>query len=216
MSGSSETWILSTGYCLSCSAAPPAFLPRTTACTLPPSALAISFAFVAISNETRRGWPWVCSMKTMTSFMCLDELSLMQEFEDFLCAGHGVGRFEDLALAAGGRRREREDFGLRTLGADRFVAADVGEGLDRDRLFLRAHDALKRRVTRLADRLGHARQQRQRRADFGIAVVGLALGAHGRPLDFELAGVRESRNPEVLRERSGHFARDRVGRLRAG
>ena len=66
-------------------------------------------------------------------------------------------RSRPLPRAGGGAKLSK--LGLRPVAADRQLQREIGERRWRDRLFLRAHDAFERRVSRFAERQGR-RQER--------------------------------------------------------
>ena len=68
-----------------------------------------------------------------------------------------------------------------------------------DRLLLRRHDPLERRVARLVDLLDHAHHGRRRRLDHLVAVVGQPLDRHAWPsVDRDLLGEGQLRQAQPL------------------
>ena len=95
------------------------------------------------------------------------------------------------------------------------VDAEVGQAQRLDRLLLRRHDPLERRVPRLVDLLDHADHRGQRRLDGVVAVVGLPVDADLRAVGLHLAGERHLRHAEPLGQHRRQRAHPRVGGLRA-
>ena len=85
--------------------------------------------------------------------------------------------------------------------------AEVGGGDLVDRLVLRRHDPLERRVAGLDHTGGHAHDRGQRRLDDVVAGLGLALDRDLAVADLDVLGERQRRPAEQL----GDLRRDRAG-----
>src|SRR5262249_18715788 len=95
------------------------------------------------------------------------------------------------------------------------VDPGVGDAQHFDRLLLRRHDPLERRVPWLVDLLDHADHGGQRSRHLVVAVVCLPVDGDGRPVDLHLAGQGELGDAEALGQHRGDHAHPGVGRLRA-
>ena len=140
------------------------------------------------------------------------------------CSRNCTMRCERLAvvldLLAGfalGRGADRHDLLAGTGPADLVGAeAEVGDGHLVDRLVLRRHDPLERRVAGLDHTGGHAHDRGQRRLDHVVARLGLALDGDLAVADLHVLGERERRPAEQLGDLRRHRAGVAVGRLGGG
>ena len=108
-------------------------------------------------------------------------------------------------FAAGGLTAE--DRGARALLADPVgLDADVAGGPRVERLLLRAHDRLERRVARLVDRVADGDHGGQLDVHGVVAVLGLALAAQLAVLHVDLDHLGERGHLQVV----GHHGADRV------
>ena len=100
-----------------------------------------------------------------------------------------------------------EDSGLGAGLADLAgLDADVAGGLGVERLLLRAHDRLQRRVAGLVDRVTDGDHGGQLDLDGVVAVLGLTLAAELALGDVDLDDLRQRRHLQVV----GHDRADRV------
>src|SRR3954451_12860195 len=144
--------------------------------------------------------PSTWSMRTRTSDMgrrSSDELLRGEELDQRRGA-RSVLVLDD--LAGGARRAGRGvlDRGPRGVQADLAgVDADVGERPRLERLLLRRHDALERRVAGLARLVGHRQHQGHRAADDLGRGVAVALDADLATLGLDDRGERDLREAEA-------------------
>ena len=119
----------------------------------------------------------------------------------------GVLVLDDLARLLGGGGLEVGAVRAGVVVADAVgLDADVAGGLRLERLLLRAHDRLQRRVARLVDRVADGDDGRELDEHRVVAVLGLALAAQRAVLDVDLDDLRERRHLQVV----GHDRADRV------
>ena len=119
--------------------------------------------------------------------------------DDLLDRLVGVLVLDDLARLLGGGRLEVGAVRAGVVVADAAgLDADVAGGLGVERLLLRAHDRLQRRVARLVDRVADGDHGRQLDEHGVVAVLGLALAAQRAVLDVDLDHLRERGHPQVV------------------
>ena len=127
--------------------------------------------------------------------------------EDLLDRLRRVLVLDDAARLLGGRRLEVRAVGARVVVADAAgLDADVAGALGLERLLLRAHDRLERRVARLVDRVADGDDRRELDEHRVVAVLGLALAAELAVLHVDLDDLRERRHLQVV----GDDGADRV------
>ena len=135
------------------------------------------------------------------------QLPFVQPGDDLLDRVVGVLVLDDLPRLLGGRGVELGAVGARVVVADAAgLDADVAGAERLERLLLRAHDRLQRRVARLVDRVADRDHGRQLDHHGVVAVLGLALAAQLAVLDVDLDHLRQRRHPQVV----GHDGADRV------
>ena len=132
----------------------------------------------------------------------------------------GVGLAVVLDLLAGfalGRGADRRDL-LAGAGPADLVGreAEVGDGHLVDRLVLRRHDPLERRVAGLDHTGGHAHDRGQRGLDLVEAGLGLALDGDLAVTHLHVLGERQRRPAEQLGDLPRDGAGVAVGRLGGG
>src|SRR5580692_7973920 len=171
-----------------------------------------------------------CSARTRISAMCSGPSSLglnaacVNPGSDELLRGEELGRLhaavafvlDDRAGLPGRPLGEADHLGGRRSEADLAgLEADVRHAQGLDRLLLRRHDPLERRVAGLVDLLDHAHDRRQAGLDPVVAVVGLPVDGDRGPVHVHLAGERQLRHAEPLGQHRSHHAHPGVGGLRA-
>ena len=140
------------------------------------------------------------------------QVALRQVVEDGLRRGAVV---LDRDRAGTGRRRtDAEHDGLRAGDTER-VGGDpeVGRGQRVERLLLRAHHPLQRRVARLVDRVAHGHDGGQRCLDAVVAHLGLALDLDQAVAERELRRLRHERQLQPLGDRGPEHRAATVGGL---
>src|SRR4051794_31121516 len=154
----------------------------------------------------------------------LDQLPLVEPGDDLLDRLVGVLVLDDLARLLRGRVLEVTALHAGAVGAhERGVDAGVAGGLLLERLLLRAHDRLERRVARLVDRVTDGDDRRELDVNRVVAVLGLALAAELALVDVHLDDLRERGHLQVVGDdRADRVAlavvrllaeQDQVGRL---
>src|SRR5437764_5145460 len=173
--------------------------PTTTAEGSPSTRAAVSSSSVTFLTS-----PSTWSTRTSTSAI---SLFLLETVSDELLADQVLGDLRAavalvLDLLARGARRLRGRLehtrpGVAEADLAR-VDTQVGDGERLDRLLLRGHDALERRVARLVDLLADAHQRGQLRLEVRDAVLGLAGRLDRGALDGQLADIGHLRQAEQL------------------
>src|SRR5215469_6071389 len=189
MAGSAATYILAAPYSAHrawpCSAPGPV---HTTEGSPNRRASVISSSVTFLTSSP------VCSANTKISAM-----SSPLRLSDELLRGEELGDLDSaVAFILDGRAglawwplREIDHFGGRTAEPDQGrVDARVGQAHRLDRLLLRRHDPLERRVARFVDLLDHADHGGQGGLDLEVPVFGDPVTAPGRAVAPSLAGQR--------------------------
>ena len=95
------------------------------------------------------------------------------------------------------------------------IEPEIRERQHLERLLLRAHHPLQRRVARLVDRVTHRDQRRHPRFDHVVAELGLPHDPHRLTVDRELRGLRHERDAQPVGDRGPEHRTTTVTRLLA-